>query len=184
MESNLRDLAACITFFVASVCLLSLLAVLSLYLYVHDPAAQNMCSCLFCWIFFVSLNFMVNFSAADVDKKPVLFFIYLCLCCLFFFCFLSRLFPLFFACLFVSPLFLSLSLPLSQRERQDCAAVWLAAVSGACLSWPTYQWRPRICGRFPVNPSSWLRSWAMASLEKSGWVGMVGLCRSGGRWQL
>lgn len=79
-------------------------------------------------------------------------------------------------------LHLSISLPsLSQREQLDCAAVWLAAVSGACLSWQTYQWRPRICGRFPVNPYSWLRNWATASLEKSGWVGLVGLwCR---RWR-
>lgn len=83
----------------------------------------------------------------------------------------------FFLCL---PVCLS---SLSQRERRDCAAVWLAAVSGACLSWPTYRWRPRICGRFLVNPSSWLRNWAMASLEKSGWVGLVGLCCRGGRWQ-
>lgn len=88
-------------------------------------------------------------------SKPVLYFLYLCTRSAF--C-LYHFFP-----------------SISQRERRDCAAAWLAAVSGACLSWLTYQWRPRICGRFPVNLSSWLRNWATASLEKSGWVGRVGM---------
>lgn len=92
-------------------------------------------------------------------KQPV--FLYLC-CCFS---------PLFLTCLHTTAL--------CQRERRACVAVWLAAVNGACLSWPTYRWRPRICGRFRVNPSSWLRNWATASLEKSGWVGTVLDCVAG-----
>lgn len=104
----------------------------------------------------------------------------LCLCCsLFVSCiihvanlswsFFISAFALCFSLLHLSATLSSLSL--SQREQQGCAAVWLAAVNGACLSWLTYQWRPRICGRFPGNPSIWLRNWATANLEKSGWVG-------------
>lgn len=95
----------------------------------------------------------------------------------------SNLFFVFFyhlCCCFSSLFLASLrTTTLCQRERQGCVAVWLAAVSGACQSWPTYQWRPRICGRFHVNPSSWLRNWATASLEKCGWVGTVRLCCRG-----
>lgn len=133
-----------------------------LFVSTHAAAVQSVCLCLLCWISPCAFSFWLscqlhkrisNLSCSSFISAPAVFF--------------SSCFLFFFACLFVSP-------SRSQREQRDCAAVWLAAVSGACLSWPTYQWRPRICGRFPVNLSSWLRNWATASSEKSGWVGPKG----------
>lgn len=130
------------------------------------PAA-SWCSAIFVhnYLLLICLFVMPSMFAWLAFDKQAVFFFFLSLhllCSLYFF--LS-------VCL-------SASLSFSQRERQDCAAVWWAAVRGACLSWLTYQWRPRICGRFPASLSSWLRNWATASLEKSGWVGLLGV-----RWR-
>lgn len=141
------------------------------YLFFSYADPIFLCLYLFCFIFFAPLYFSVCLTCQL--RKHISN-----LSCSFFISAFAASFPLFSFSLVSLPVCLS---PLAQRERRVCAAVWLAAVSGACLSWPTYRWRPRICGRFPVNPSSWLKNWEMASLEKSGWVGMVVLCCGGGK---
>lgn len=138
-------------------------AVCSIFFPIYTWCCSDCVFCVFAQLCYVLLCNLCKLLLRHTSKRPAMFVPHICF------------FPLYSPPLFASLPSSPARVPtaLRQNERPDSAAVWLAAASGACLSWPTYRWRPRICGRFPANPSSWLRNWATASSEKSGWVGTV-----------
>lgn len=60
-----------------------------------------------------------------------------------------------------------------KREPQGFVAAWLCRVTRGCPNWQTCRSKPKMFGRSHVNRCSSSRNWAMGSLGKCGWVGLV-----------